>query len=132
LYAYGAAIDYGREEEFLDCWTETAVLVWTPTPERDVGYVERRLEGRDAIAEAFRGHTHAPAMFHKHLLFQPQIRLDGDRASVASGFARVDESAGGPVLRSFGRYLDELVRCRDGRWRFAQREAFIENSVTAA
>jgi hypothetical protein len=132
LHAYGAAIDYGREEEFLDCWTETATLVWTPTPERDVGFVERRLEGRDAIAEAFRGHTHAPAMFHKHLLFQPQIRLDGDRAAVESGFARVDESSGGPVLRSFGRYLDELVRCEDGRWRFTLRESFIENSVPLA
>jgi ketosteroid isomerase-like protein len=132
LYSYGHAIDYGREEEFLDCWTETAVLVWAPTPERDVGFVERRLEGRDAIAEAFRGHTHAPAMFHKHLLFQPQIRVDGDRAVVESGFARVDESSGGPVLRSFGRYRDELVRCEDGRWRFVQREAFIENSVTAS
>jgi ketosteroid isomerase-like protein len=131
LHAYGHAIDYGREEEFVDCWTETAVLLWTPTPERDVGFLERRLVGREAIREAFREHTHAPDMFHKHLLFQPQIQLDGDRATVESGFARVDEGEGGPVLRSFGRYDDVLVRCEDGRWRFAQREAFIENTVRA-
>jgi hypothetical protein len=105
--------------------------VWAPTPERDVGFVERRLEGRSAIAEAFRGHTHAPELFHKHLLFQPRIAIDGDRASVASGFARLDETDGGPILRSFGRYADELVRCPDGRWRFTQRLASIESSVTA-
>ncbi len=108
------------------------MLLWAPTPERDVGFAERRLVGREAIAEAFRGHTHAPVMFHKHLLFQPWIRLDGDRATVESGFARLDEGEGGPVLRSFGRYLDVLVRCADGRWRFAQREAFIESSVGPA
>lgn len=132
LYAYGHAIDYGLEAEFLDCWTADAVLVWAPTPERDVGFLERRLVGREAIAEAFRGHTHAPVMFHKHLLFQPQIRLDGDRATVESGFARLDESAAGPVLRSFGRYRDTLVRCDDGHWRFTLRDSSIESSVRAS
>lgn len=132
MRAYGHAIDYGREQEFLDCWTDAAVLVWAPTPERDVGFVARRLVGRDAIAEAFRGHTHAPDLFHKHLLFEPQIRLEGDHATVHSGFARLDESAGGPVLRSFGRYDDTLVRCPDGRWRFDRREASIESSVRAS
>ncbi len=105
------------------------MLLWAPTPERDVGFVERRLVGRGAIAAAFHGHTHAPEMFHKHLLFQPQIRLDGDHATVESGFARLDEGPQGPVLRSFGRYLDELTRCQDGRWRFARREAFIQSNV---
>jgi ketosteroid isomerase-like protein len=132
LYAYGHAIDYGWEVEFLECWTKDAVLLWTPTPERDVGFVERRLVGREAIAEAFRGHTHVPEMFHKHLLFQPQIRLEGDHATVHSGFARIDEGDSGPIFRSFGRYADVLLRCDDGRWRFRQRESFIENTVPAA
>lgn len=96
-----------------------------------MGFVERRLAGREAIRDAFRGHTHAPDMFHKHLLFQPLIRLDGDRATVESGFARLDEGEDGPIVRSFGRYADVLVRCDDGRWRFAERESFIENSVAA-
>ncbi len=68
-------------------------------------------------------------MFHKHLLFQPRVRLDGDRAAVESGFARLDESEGGPVLRSFGRYVDSLVRCPDGHWRFERREAFVETTM---
>ena len=50
-------------------------------------------------------------------------------AAVESGFVRLDESPAGPVVRSFGRYRDELVRCEDGRWRFELREAFIENTV---
>lgn len=131
LYAYGHAIDYGLEGEFLDCWVESAQLVWRGTPERELAYEERRFDGRAAIAEAFRSHTHAPVVFHKHLLHQPQITVGGDRASVESGFARLDETERGPLLRSFGRYRDVLVRCPDGRWRFERREAVIESSVAA-
>jgi ketosteroid isomerase-like protein len=131
MYVYGDAIDYGHEQEFLDCWTEDAVLVWAPTPERDVDFIARRLVGRAAIKEAFRAHTHAPVMFHKHLLFQPQIRLDGDRATVHSGFARLDEGSSGPTVRSFGRYSDTMVRCEDGRWRFSLRDASVESSVAS-
>ena len=130
LYAYGSAIDYGLEADFADCWTEDAVLLWGKTPHRQLPqFPVRRLEGRDAIVEAFRAHTHAPDLFHKHLLYQPTIRIDGDRAFVRSGFGRLDESPEGPVIRSFGRYVDELVRCADGRWRFESREAEVESVV---
>lgn len=131
LYAYGYAIDYGLEDEFAGCWAEHAVLVWGKTEHRELAqFPVRRLEGRPAILEAFRAHTHAPDLFHKHVLLQPAIRIDGDRAHVESGFERVDESPHGPVLRSFGRYRDELIRCEDGRWRFVRREAEVENMVS--
>jgi ketosteroid isomerase-like protein len=130
LYAYGSAIDYGLEGEFADCWTEDAVLVWGKTPHRELPqFPVRRFEGRGAIVEAFRAHTHAPELFHKHLLYQPRIRIEGDQAFVESGFGRLDESPEGPVIRSFGRYLDELARCEDGRWRFVRREAEVESVV---
>jgi ketosteroid isomerase-like protein len=114
LYAYGHAIDYGYEDEFADCWTEDAVLYW---PWREP------LAGRAAILEAFRAHTHAPERFHKHLLVEPRVRVEGDRATVESMYARLDAYEDGPKLRSFGRYLDVLVRCPDGRWRFEERRA---------
>lgn len=130
LYAYGYAIDYGYEQEFVDCWTEDAVLVWGKTDSRELAqFPVRRLEGREAILGAFRGHTHAPELFHKHVLLQPRIWIDGDRARVECSFERVDESPEGPVLRSFGVYRDELVRCPDGRWRLSLREAEVENMV---
>jgi hypothetical protein len=130
LYAYGYAIDYGNEDEFAECWTEDAVLHWGKTDERDLSqFPVRRLVGRDAILEAFRAHTHAPELFHKHVLLQPRIDVDGDGARVECSFERVDESPDGPVIRSFGVYRDELTRCADGRWRFSARFAEVENMV---
>ena len=130
LFAYGYAIDYGLEEEFVDCWTEDATLVWSKTSHREFPqFPARCYTGREAIREAFQGQTHAPGEYHKHLLHQPRITITGDRATVQSGFSRIDEAAVRPLLRSFGRYLDELVRCADGRWRFVRREAEVESTV---
>jgi ketosteroid isomerase-like protein len=114
LYTYGHGIDYNLEREFLDCWTDDAVLQWPDRPP---------LVGRDAIAAAFRAHTHAPEVFHKHLLVEPRIEIDGDRARVDCYFVRLDDYEEGPEIRSFGRYRDVLVRCPDGRWRFSERRA---------
>lgn len=116
LYTYGHAIDYGLESEFLDCWTETAELYWGGSPFR----------GRARIAEAFRSHTHAPAFWHKHFLAEPRVKLEGDRATVVSLFARLDAYPEGPRILAFGRYLDTLVRCPDARWRFSERRAELE------
>jgi ketosteroid isomerase-like protein len=112
LYTYGHGIDYGLEQQFLDCWTNDAVLVW---PER------APIVGHAALAAAFRAHTHAPDVFHKHFMAEPRIEISGDRASVDCYFARVDDYDDGPQIRSFGRYRDVLVRCPDGRWRFQER-----------
>ena len=112
LYAYGHSLDYGVEADWLNCWTEDAVLKW---PNRDP------LKGHDALRTAFRNHTHAPQAYHKHVIVEPRIRIDGDRATVECMFARLDRYTSGPGLRSFGRYRDVLVRCKDGRWRFSER-----------
>jgi ketosteroid isomerase-like protein len=112
LYSYGHGIDYDLEDEFLDCWTQDAVLHW---PDRTP------IAGHQALAEAFRAHTHAPRAFHKHVIVEPRIEIDGDRATVDCYFARLDDYADGPAIRSFGRYRDVLVRCTDGRWRFTER-----------
>jgi ketosteroid isomerase-like protein len=118
LYTYGHAIDYGYEEDFVDCWTEDAELTWY----KDKGPIT----GHAALRAAFRAHTHAPATYHKHLLIEPLIRIDGDRAEVDSMFARLDPYDGIPKIRAFGRYRDVLVRCPDGRWRLKERIAEIE------
>ena len=70
---------------------------------------------------AFRGHTHAPAIFHKHFVLDPLIAIDGDRASVESYFVRIDKDDDGPYLRVYGRYLDAFVRCADCKWRIQKR-----------
>jgi hypothetical protein len=131
LHTYGRAIDDGLEADFSACWTEDATLVWNVTQHRpQPRFHPRRFDGRAAILEAFRGHTHAPEVFHKHILYAPLIRIEGDRGTVRSTFERHDEGVDGPLIRSFGRYHDEVQRCPDGRWRFTRRDAEIESSVT--
>lgn len=122
LYAYGHALDYGWRDVWLDCWTETAVLRWP----------HAAYTGHEEIGAAFDGHSHAPERFHKHLLVEPRIRLDGDRATADSYFARLDNGDEGPYVRSFGRYRDVLVRCPDGRWRIQERLAERESLVPGA
>jgi ketosteroid isomerase-like protein len=122
LHAYGNSIDYGNEEEFIDCWLPDAEMHW-PIPPYAAPFI-----GHDRIREAFRGHTHAPATYHKHFVVDPRIRIDGDVARVESYFARLDKDGDGPYVRGFGRYLDVLLRCPDGRWRFKERHAESEAS----
>lgn len=115
LHAYGHCLDYGDEAGFMDCWTADAALGWSMYPEP--------LRGHARIREGFHRHTHAPDAWHKHMLAEPQVTLQGDSARVRSMFLRLDPypDAGGPEIYAFGRYIDTLVRCADGRWRFAER-----------
>lgn len=120
LYTYGHAIDYGFEDEFVDCWVPDGVLYW---PDPHPPYV-----GHDALREVFRRHTHAPEVFHKHMIVEPRIDVDGDSATVDTMFARLDHYPEGPEVSSYGRYRDRLVRCDDGRWRFVERRTEREST----
>jgi hypothetical protein len=119
LYQYGHTLDYGPEDAFLDCFTETAV--WTQAGRFARPETTRRFEGRGGLIKLFRHHTHAPEIYHKHLLVEPRITLHGDEASVESYYVRIDEHPEGAYIRAFGRYRDRVVRCPDGHWRIQQR-----------
>jgi ketosteroid isomerase-like protein len=116
MYCYGAALDYGSETEWMNCWAPDAVLHWFNPPFR----------GPDQILAAFRSHTHAPQILHKHFLVNPRISVSDDTASADSLFARLDTYPEGPQILAFGRYLDKFVRCSDRRWRFSERIAEVE------
>ena len=57
---------------------------------------------------------------------------NGDEATAESYFSRLNDSPDGPVVRSFGRYLDVLVRCDDGAWRIRERRLERESLITGA
>lgn len=114
MYNYAHSLDYGDEATFIDCWHEEATLHWTSRGAQ---------KGHDAIREGFRWHTHAPDAWHKHFMVEPLITIVGDRATVQSMYTRMDRYENGPQFRSYGRYKDVLVRCKDGRWRFMERTA---------
>ncbi len=125
MYQYGHSLDYGWRDAFLDCFTPSGV--WDSrrcdAERTPVG----RYAGRAELGGFFDRHTHAPSVYHKHLLVEPRITLEGDRASAESYFLRVDELGGDVYVPGFGRYLDTLVRCADGRWRFEERRVRLES-----
>lgn len=126
LYRYGPGLDYGCESAWLDCFTADGIF--------EVRYEDTtlRMAGHAALRRFAEQHTHAPEYRHKHLVLDPLIEVDGATARAESYFARLDRVDGRPVIRSFGRYLDRLVRCADGAWRFAERMAEVEASRTPA
>ena len=117
MYSYGAALDYGSEEEWMNCWTNDAVLHWSDLPTC----------GHEQLCAAFQAHTHAPEVFHKHFVVNARISVTGDTATANSIFARLDSYLDGPRLLAFGRYLDKFVRCKDSCWRFSERVAEVES-----
>ncbi len=121
LYRYGHTIDYGPDEEWVDLFTEDGV--WDSVPNEALGPEAKRItaRGREELRRFIATHTHAPVRWHKHFLAEPVVTIDGDVASVTSYFVRLDRYDRGIYMRGFGRYLDRLVRCDDGRWRFTER-----------
>jgi hypothetical protein len=126
LHAYGHATDRADAEAFADCFTADGVCdVQDPSG----GPVARRVVGRAALVALMKGFARPPASRHRHLLIEPVIEVDPtlDTARATSYFAVVREHEGAPCVWAFGRYLDELVRERDGDWRFARRTAALDS-----
>jgi ketosteroid isomerase-like protein len=124
LHRYGAAVDYGDEAAWVDCFTEDATF---EGDNKITGVRSTLGRGRAELARFVAGHTRAPELYHKHLVIDPVIEVDGDEASCRSYFAVLVAGPGGlPAIGNFGRYVDRLRREDDGRWRIAQRVAEIE------
>jgi len=126
LYRYGHALDYGAEADWVDCFAAAAHYE-IRDPGTGTTCTVRSYDGRDELAAFAAGHTRAPERYHKHLVADPLIAVDGDHATAVSYFLRLDDVDGERVVYAFGRYRDELVRCADGRWRFAVRIAEVES-----
>ncbi len=124
LYQYGHSIDYKLEQDYLDCYTADGVF----DVRRREGPVQgHREEGQAQLATYIAAHGGAPERWHKHMLMEPVVTIDGDRASVRSYWMRIDAADDGtPYIMGFGRYLDTLTRESDGRWRFVERVAEVE------
>src|SRR5260370_32799603 len=126
LHRYGHALDYGAEEGWVDCFAADAHYEVREPGHGTAGRV-RTYDGRGELAAFAARHTRAPEHFHKHVVVDPIIAVDGDRASAVSYFLRLDHVDGERVVYAFGRYRDELGRGEDGRWRFAVRIAEVES-----
>jgi hypothetical protein len=74
----------------------------------------------------YRDHVHAPEYYHKHVVANPYVEVDGDTATSRSYLILVAEHPTGPFVRAFSRCRDQLVRSPDGLWRISRREAELE------
>jgi hypothetical protein len=127
LHQYGHSMDYGPDAEFIDCFTPEGV--WDVRMRKSPAG-SFRCRGHPEIAQSLAGQTEmrAPAVSAKHLVMNPQIAVTGDEAAVRSYFLRVEPRDNGPTeIVASGRYLDHLVRCADGHWRFTERIAEIDD-----
>ncbi|MGX7681814.1 nuclear transport factor 2 family protein [Jatrophihabitans sp. DSM 45814] len=126
LYAYGHSIDYGHEEVWVDCFTQDGV--WDAR-RRSGSEHNTVCRGRAELAAFIRTHTRAPMVYHKHMLSEPMITVEGDHATCDSYFIRLDvvDDSPTPRVSGMGRYRDKLRRCEDGVWRFSERIAEIES-----
>lgn len=88
-----------------------------------------RARGRDAIVALMQRALEPvddPSLANYHLVFNPEVAVDGDSATARSHFAFVARDAGDrPDVRMVGHYEDVLTRTPDG-WRFARRQAFVD------
>jgi hypothetical protein len=126
LHRYGQTIDAGDEAGWVDCFTEDGNFTAKGRRATHTGLdVTGRAELQAFIAE----HSRRPYAFHLHCIVEPIIAVDGDEATADSYLFVLMEHEGAPVLRVFGRYHDDLVRCSDGRWRFRRRAARIDSQV---
>src|SRR5438067_10249652 len=111
LYRYGHAIDFGDQEMFADCFTEDAV--WEA--HNAVNGSVMRNAGRDELRRFVEGHTRPPELFHKHVIAEARVQVDGDAATAACYFILLLGAPGGvPEVMTFGRYVDTLRREPDG------------------
>jgi 3-phenylpropionate/cinnamic acid dioxygenase small subunit len=133
MHRYAHMLDYGDNEGWLDLFVDDAVwdMRIRDLEKRHGRYHGRgeahdkgvRFAGQAALRSFIEGHSSAPEAWHKHLLVEPVITLspDGRSAEVHSFFERIDEHKGQRVIYAFGRYIDQLKLCPDGRWRFKER-----------
>lgn len=126
LYAaYAYAVDNANAEDLLDCYTPDAVADFSSfavarkaAPEAFDAFCDQAgvIRGAENLRKSV-----GVAAFH-HVCANVLVRsIAGDRADSSAYFVVFTPENG--AVEHYGRYDDELTRCRDGKWRIARRVA---------
>jgi 3-phenylpropionate/cinnamic acid dioxygenase small subunit len=122
MYACSHGLDGKEYENFMACYTEDGRFAWKPLPDGDFVLDVRGTEQLDGFYRD--QEVRIPAGAEHHVLTNPRIIAnDGSSARVVSWYLIIRNYGGRPGVRSTGRYLDEVVRGEDGRWRIRERLA---------
>lgn len=129
MHRWCNSIDYGRPNDYADCFVEDGVLELRNPPRfpQNPPY-----EGRAAIL-AFVSETvgKPDSPYMKHIPSSPLISFDGDEADVVSSVTGIRQSPSGDlVVHVAARYTDRMARCPDGRWRLRKRVIEVESGRT--
>jgi len=120
LHRATRALGYGPPEDWADCFTPEGTYKET-APEfvdRYSGFDELKRYAADC-------NEGSPAL--RHWIMAPDIEIHGDTARVTSVMGAFDSTPEANLhVALVGRFIDEFVRCADGRWRIAAREAQIQ------
>jgi hypothetical protein len=114
---YGHYLDYGDVGAYAELFAREGEVLLGP-----VG----RAKGPAAIRELAEKMQANMSNRSYHLVSNPIIHLDGDRATTDVMWAVITPDANGnPKLPMIGRHKDELIR-EDGRWKFLKRRGFVD------
>jgi 3-phenylpropionate/cinnamic acid dioxygenase small subunit len=119
-------MDYGRHLDARDLHAYSLLFCedgeWTGATGTAVGpaAIQAMLEAN------LPGNPAAPGATTWHVMANPVVDVDGDRATAQIMWLLLRRDAGEvPGLAVTGHYEDVLVR-EDGRWKFKRREAFVD------
>jgi alkylhydroperoxidase/carboxymuconolactone decarboxylase family protein YurZ len=123
---YGSHYDEGRMDEFVELFTDDAVLDFKPDP----GYFPTPLIGKEMISEHMRARNSEVAAVaqRRHLSTNTVFEhLDDDSARTESFLTvlSVEHGSNAPIVNATGVYHD-VFRKVDGRWLLAERKAELD------
>ena len=121
---YSHTIDYGRQQEWAECFTPDGVFdVFTVA-----GKPVHKENGRDELFRYLGTKKLPPRRYDKHVLAAPLIEVEGETATAQSYFIMFSSNDGSaPFIGVYGRYKDTLVK-EGGRWYLKERLAEVERT----
>jgi hypothetical protein len=124
--AYGSHYDEGRMDEFVELFTEDAVLDFSPDP----GYFPTPLVGKEMISTHMRARNAevAATAQRRHLTTNTLVTHLDDTTAHTESFLTVlsvEKGSNTPFVNATGVYRDVFHKV-DGRWLLAERKATLD------
>ena len=112
LERYCMLLDSGAVDDLLGLFDDSCVFTM----------MGRTYDGKSEFATVWSGAQPVDRPTTLHALVNPDIQVDGTRATARSNYVLVKRGSDGDTHIAFaGRYIDELRRGSGGAWRFTRR-----------